>query len=132
MRAAFPNGHRFRIQMPFHAIGGSESEPDVAVIPGSARDRLTSHPTHASVIIEVSDTTLRIDRNKASLYARSGIRDFWIVNLVDATIEVYREPQVGAAATSGSFGSIQTFKRGESLSPLAAPKAVIVVDELLP
>jgi Uma2 family endonuclease len=43
--------------------------------------------------LEVSDSTLRYDRGrKSSLYARAGIRDYWIVNLVDRQVEVYRDP----------------------------------------
>jgi hypothetical protein len=43
---------------------------------------------------KVADSTLRLDRRfKSRPYARAGLRENWIVNLVDGVLEVYREPQ---------------------------------------
>jgi Uma2 family endonuclease len=118
--------------MPFHTVDGSDPEPDVAVVPGSLGDAISSHPTHAALIIEVSDTSLRIDRKKAEIYARSGIKDYWIINLVDGVVEIYRDPSPRGATTAAQYGSTFVLKRHESLSPLAAPHAVIAMSDLLP
>ena len=111
----------------------SEPEPDVAVVPGEPEDYRSSHPSRAALVVEVSESSLAFDRNdKGSVYARAGILDYWIVNLVERLLEVYREPVPDAAAPFGA-----RYARGESLdpsrreSPLAAPHASIHVRDLL-
>jgi Uma2 family endonuclease len=50
-------------------------------------------PEDVHLLIEVSDSTLADDRNcKLKLYARDGIREYWIVNLTDDQLEVHRDP----------------------------------------
>jgi Uma2 family endonuclease len=50
-------------------------------------------PADVSLLVEVSDSTLAIDReDKCRIYARAGIPTYWIVNLVDQQIEVYTSP----------------------------------------
>jgi Uma2 family endonuclease len=132
VRKAFSQSHRFRIQMPFHTIDGSDPEPDVAVVPGTLSDAINSHPTQAALIIEVSDTSLRIDRKKSELYARSGIMDFWIINLVDGVVEIFRDPSTHGATTPASYRSTFVLNKNESVSPLAAPNSMIAVSDLLP
>lgn len=77
----------------------SEPEPDLAVVRGPARRYLAQHPSPAEValLIEVSASTLDYDRDvKGPIYARSGIVVYWIINLVDARIEVYSDLVAGA------------------------------------
>ena len=131
VRAAFPNGYRIRVQMPFYTPDGSEPEPDLAVISGSASDPITSHPTQATLIVEVSDTSLRLDRAKAFLYALSRVPEYWIVNLVDGTVEIYREPAASPTAQL-HYHSIRICPHDEMISPMAAPQATIKVNDLLP
>jgi Uma2 family endonuclease len=46
-----------------------------------------------SLVIEVSDSSLGLDRNhKARIYARAGIPVYWVVNVVDKQIEVFTQP----------------------------------------
>ena len=78
----------------------SEPEPDVSVIRGNILQYMTRHPgpEDAALIIEVADTTLRLDRGrKKRIYARAGVPIYWIVNLVKFQIEVYSEPDQHAA-----------------------------------
>ena len=77
---------------------------------------------------------MSLDRNhKGSLYARARLEDYWIVNLVERVLEVYREPtEDGAAPFGWRYGSRQTLGPDASVSPLAAPDARIVVSALLP
>jgi Uma2 family endonuclease len=57
------------------------------------------HPARPALAVEVADSSLVFDReHKGSLDARAGIQDYWIVNLVDRVLEVYRERQILAAA----------------------------------
>ncbi|MEK6259253.1 MAG: Uma2 family endonuclease [Planctomycetota bacterium] len=73
----------------------SEPEPDLAVIRGTVRDYPDRHPgpNDIGLVVEVADTSLAQDRGqKKRVYARAGIVEFWIVNLIDEQIEVYFDP----------------------------------------
>ncbi len=95
---------------------------------------MTGTPTSAVLIIEVSDTTLRFDRGKkASMYAKQGIADYWIVNILGRQIEIHRDPIMDPSHKWGfRYNSIQIFKPGDTVSPLAASGVSVGVDELLP
>ncbi|HZL38538.1 MAG TPA: Uma2 family endonuclease [Tepidisphaeraceae bacterium] len=83
------------------------------------------------LVIEVSDTTLLFDRRRKSpRYARAGIRDYWIVNLLEQQLEVYRN--VVLEGKRYQYGNTTIVRRGESIAPLAAPQSPIAVDDLLP
>jgi len=93
---------RLRVQEPIILSTDSEPEPDV-VIARRSENYLSSHPVAADIllVIEVSDSTLKYDqRTKLSLYAESGISDYWIFNLVDIQLEMYSEPD---QKQTGSF-----------------------------
>ena len=93
LRVLFGENYYVRIRMPIEINEISEPEPDVVVVPGTPRDYLSEHPKTAILIVEVSDSTLAYDRTqKTSLYAKAGIADYWIVNLINCRLEVYREP----------------------------------------
>ena len=134
LRAAFGPGWEVRGQGPIALDAESEPEPDVAVVPGTVRDYREGHPTHAVLVVEVAESSLRSDRqNKGSLYARAGIADYWIVNLVDRVLEVYREPGPDPAAPFGwRYHSVTLIGLDGSVSPLAAHGRPISVVDLLP
>jgi Uma2 family endonuclease len=72
----------------------SEPEPDVAVVRGLKRAYLTRHPGPADLplVIEAADSSLERDRtHKLWIYANANIPIYWIVNLVDAQVEVYTD-----------------------------------------
>jgi Uma2 family endonuclease len=128
-------GHtRVRSQLPFALDPASEPEPDLAVVPGSPRDYLDAHPDTAQLIVEVADTTLAFARRaKGSLYARAGIAEYWIVNVSDGVLEVYRHPAEDPSARYGfAYRDTQVLRAGERVVPLAAPQAEIAVADLLP
>lgn len=112
----------------------SEPEPDVAVIKGAIRDFANAHPTEAALIVEVADSSVAYDQTvKHSLYARAGIADYWIVNLLDRQLEVYRQPIADADAKYGFFYAISEFyQAGETVRPLAVEKNVVVIGDILP
>jgi Uma2 family endonuclease len=123
----FSEGFDVLVQMPLALNDDSEPEPDLAVVRGTdPRENLVSHPTTAVLVIEVADSSLRRDRDKAALYGRAGIPDYWIVNLKDRCLEVLRDSR------DGVYRSRTVLRTGESLSPLAQPDAVIAVADLLP
>ncbi len=83
------------IQDPIKISNTSEPEPDIAILKPSPDFYTTSHPTPKDIllIIEVADSSLEYDREvKLPIYANAGIPEYWIVNLQDARIEVYKKP----------------------------------------
>jgi Uma2 family endonuclease len=131
---AFGDGYFTRWQMPFGVGESSDPEPDVAVIAGEVRDYTTTHPTSAVLIIEVADTSLAYDRTeKASLYAKAGVMEYWIVNLINRQLEVHRTP-VPARESPYGFRYVDKtiFTATEHVTPLAFPAVVIAVADLLP
>jgi Uma2 family endonuclease len=86
------------VQNPVRLDTGSEPQPDIALLKPGA-DNIgapTPHAAEVLLLIEVADSTLQDDRReKAPLYALSGVPEYWIVNLVDQVFEVYRMPQAG-------------------------------------
>ena len=114
-------------QGPIRLSGHSLPEPDVTLLrprPVSYSDA-DAEPRDVLLLIEVSDTSLRRDRViKLPLYAGAGIPEYWIVDVQGRELEVHTRP-------SGSgYGSVRTFCRGQSLSPLAFPDLRVAVDEV--
>jgi Uma2 family endonuclease len=132
LRAAFSDGWEIRGQGPLALDDESEPEPDLAVVPGTFRDYRAAHPSSPSLVIEISETSLALDRtHKGSLYARAGLVDYWIVNLPERRLEVYREPEPDATARFGwRYRSITILEPGASLSSLARPDRRILVSDL--
>jgi len=97
-------------------------------------DYVRSHPSAPALVVEIAETSLAVDReHKSSLYARAGVADYWILNLREAVLEVYRQPMPAAAAPfSREYRSVQRLAPGASISPLAAPGARIAIADLLP
>jgi Uma2 family endonuclease len=127
LQALYPRGFDIRTQMPLALGTGSEPEPDLAIVPGDPRDYIASHPTTAVLVVEVADTSLLHDRKrKAMLYARSGIPEYWLLNLVDWCLEVFLEPQ------ESGYRSRLVLKEGDSVAPLTRPRDSIPVSSLLP
>lgn len=134
LRPVFGIGWTVRAQGPIALDEDSEPEPDIAVVPGSRRDHSRAHPSHPVLIVEVADSSLAFDRaEKGSLYARAGIADYWILNLPDQVLEVYREPAAAPHAPYGHrYGATITLAPRDLVSPLAVPTAAILVASLLP
>jgi|SRR5579883_1795997 len=132
----FAAGFYVDVQQPLSVPGttpGSEPQPDVAVIPGSPRD-YTNHPTTAALLVEVADTTLFYDTTtKAELYATAAIPDYWVLDVTNRQLRVFRDPvplPVGLGATA--YQTHLILNASDSISPLAAPNASILASELLP
>jgi Uma2 family endonuclease len=134
LRRAFGAGWLVNTQDPIAADDESEPEPDVAVVPGSIRDYRDEHPATAALVVEVALTSLVFDRrHKGSLYARAGVVDYWIVNLIDRIVEVRRRPAPDPAADYGAaYQDIVIAQPGTVLTPLAKLDARIAVDDVLP
>ncbi|MBI2219486.1 MAG: Uma2 family endonuclease [Candidatus Rokubacteria bacterium] len=133
LERAFGRGYHVREEKPVALDELSEPEPDVVVVRGRLRDYRT-HPSNPLLVVEVADTSLTLDRvRKGALYARAGLADYWIVNLVDEVLEVYREPVRTPSRRGGwKYASVRLLKRNATIAPLAAPRARIRVAALLP
>jgi Uma2 family endonuclease len=84
------------------------------------------HPEDVVLLIEISDSSLRFDRKvKVPIYARSGIREVWVVDLQNAAIHIYRNPK------DNIYSSTETKQRDETVSPEACPDFVVKVSDLL-
>ncbi|MCI0545836.1 MAG: Uma2 family endonuclease [Candidatus Rokubacteria bacterium] len=134
LRAVLPRGWIVRAQMPVALDEDSEPEPDLALVPGERVDYRDAHPIRPALAVEVADSSLAFDREqKGSLYARAGIPDYWIVNLIDRTLEVYRDPGPDPAAPYGSrYQSLERLAPPATVALLALPAARIAVGDLLP
>jgi Uma2 family endonuclease len=134
LRAAFGEGWIVRIQDPVALDDESEPEPDLVVVAGGWRDYRTEHPARPVLVVEVSESSLAFDREvKGSLYARGGITDYWIVNLVDRVLEIYRAPSRDASAEFGwRYLGVEVLGPDGVASPLARPEARIAIAGLLP
>jgi Uma2 family endonuclease len=134
LRAAFGTGWVVRGQDPIATDDESEPEPDVAAVPGTRHDYRDAHPARPVLVVEVAESNLAFDRRqKGSLYARVGVADYWILNLVKRVLEVYREPVPSRSARFGwRYASVQMVRSEASATPLAAPGARIPVADLLP
>lgn len=134
LEAAFGGGWVVRPQGPIGLDEESEPEPDVAVVAGGPEDYRGAHPSRPALTVEVAESTLGSDRErKGSLYARAGLPDYWILNLKDCVLEVYREPAPDPSAPFGwRYARRECFDSFAHVSPLAAPGASILVGDLLP
>jgi Uma2 family endonuclease len=99
LRAVLPEGWHLRNQAAI-TLASSEPEPDLSIVRGSRADYRVQHPQADDVasVIEVADTTLRTDRLKARIYASAGIPEYWIINLPQRCVAVFRSPDVSARA----------------------------------
>ena len=115
-----------RPQLPLTLGERNEPEPDLAVVrtDATSEDR---HPQTAVLVVEVAGDSLRRDRRvKAALYARSGVPEYWIVNLEARVVEVLSDPD----ATTGSYQRTRAWSMAETLSSEALPQVTFPVAAL--
>lgn len=134
LTAVFGSAWHARLHSPLALDAESEPEPDIAVVTGAPRDYLGTHPATAALVVEVADSSLGLDRRtKGSLYARAGLLDYWIVNLVEGVVEVYRDPlPMGDAPNGWGYRSVVVHRPPAAVAPLAVPDRRIRVADLLP
>ena len=134
LRAALGRGWVVRSQGPIALDDESEPEPDVSIAPGVRRDYTRGHPARPALVVEVAESSLAFDReHRGSLYARARLDDYWILNLNERVLEIYRGPVADPAAPFGSrYGSRHTLGPEASAAPLVEPAARIRVSDLLP
>ena len=134
LRAALQPGWLVRSQGPLELGDESEPEPDVAVTRGDRRSYSRRHPSRPALVVEVADSSLAFDReHKGGLYARARLDDYWIVNLVERVLEIYRRPVADPSAPFGwRYASREVLSAESFVELLAVPGARISVSDLLP
>jgi len=134
LRGVLGDAWQIDSQLPIALDADSEPEPDVAVVPCDAGAYRDAHPSRAVLIVEVAEASYRVDHEyKASLYARAGIADYWIIDLVRNALEVHRDPEMSAEAPCGwRYRSVVTLHPPATVAPLLMPGASIPVADLLP
>ena len=127
LRPLVPDGHDLRSQMPLALDDRSEPEPDVAIVPGAPRQHILAHPSRALLVVEVSESSLGLDRTlKQRIYARNAVPEYWVVNLVEAALEVHRDPR------GDGYRERRVLKAGATIEPLPCPSTALAVADLLP
>jgi Uma2 family endonuclease len=134
LRRVFSTGFVIRGENPLVLGRTTDPVPDLAVVAGSTRDYATAHPVTAVLVVEVADSSLDYDTTtKASLYASAGIADYWVVDLVNRRIIVFRDPQTDATQPFGArYATVTAHAPGQAVSPLAAPGSSVTVGEVMP
>jgi Uma2 family endonuclease len=128
----FGPGYSVRTQSPILIATDpkpSVPQPDIVVAKGDWREYRSRKPGPGDIelLVEIADSTLSGDRGiKAALYASAGIPEYWIVNLVDVQLEVYREP------SGAGYAECTILRPGESIEPRSTPgKSLAIADFLL-
>lgn len=136
LEAAFGLGFWVREQKPLDVNTANDPEPDVVVVPGDPRTYSRSptapHASTALVVVEVADTTLTQDTStKPELYATAGVLDYWVLDVVNNVLRVFRDPYLLPGGTK-TFRSHTTLTAGDTVTLLAVPNTPIPVADLLP
>ena len=112
-----------RVQLPLAVGNDSQPEPDIALVPvGAYRDH---HPENAFLVIEVAETSLAADREKAGVYSEGGIAEYWIIDTQHELVEVRTD------IVDGVYTRVTPYRRGQTLAPLSFPDVSLAVSDLL-
>lgn len=133
LRAVMPAGFFVRPQLPIALDDESEPEPDLAVVAGRPGDYRDAHPVRPVLIVEIAESSLEFDRaHKGSVYARAGIAEYWIVDVVSGVLEVFRDPQRDPTAPFGwSYGTVISLDASATVTPIAFGGRAIRVANLV-
>jgi Uma2 family endonuclease len=105
LRARLPAAWRIRVQSAI-TTADSEPEPDLAVVRAPLSRYFAAHPTARDIglVIEVADSSLERDRHeKGPIYAAAGIAHYWILNVVNQSVEIYSDPSASGYQTHADF-----------------------------
>jgi Uma2 family endonuclease len=116
------------VQNPVVLNDFSEPEPDISILRLRGDFYGAAHPTATDVllVIEVADTSFAYDHEiKLPAYARSGIPEVWLVDLPAETVGVHTE------LLNGSYRTVRSYRRGDSITPLHFPDLSIEIASIL-
>ena len=109
------------------SLANSEPEPDIAIVRLPDTRYLKHHPYPEDIywLVEVADTTLSYDLDvKRKLYAASGINEYWVINVSERQLTVFRDLQ------DNNFLTQNTVSHG-IIHPTDFPTVAIEVHKLV-
>src|SRR5207249_405048 len=107
----------------------NEPEPDLIVLKRDLSHFTNENPRpeDLQLVVEVADSTLGFDlTTKASLYARAGIVEYWVLDIAGRRMIAHRDPK------AGRYASVAAYSSEESVSPLAAPNSYFRIKDAFP
>ena len=107
-------------------LADSMPEPDLAVVLGQVEDHIAVHPTTAVLAVEVSISSLDLDKEKATLYAEANIAEYWIVIGEQKVVEVYTIPQ------NGLYTQRRRYSQAETITSATLPGLTVDLAALFP
>jgi Uma2 family endonuclease len=116
------------VQDPVELGDWSEPQPDIVLLEWREDCYASAAPTGKDVVllVEVADSSVGYDRGvKAPLYARQGIREYWLLDLPGGILEIYRQPR------PAGYKTVRRLRRGDSVAMEAFPDVVFSVSDLL-
>ncbi|MFN0124074.1 MAG: Uma2 family endonuclease [Blastocatellia bacterium] len=117
-----------RVQNPVELSAFSEPQPDITILKQRDDFYTSGHPLPEDVFlaIEVADTTLATDRTqKIPAYARGGIGEVWLVDLIGDRIEVHSQPN------QGIYQEVRIILRGQKVTSITIPQLILRADDIL-
>jgi Uma2 family endonuclease len=129
LRDQLGNTALVRTQDPIQLDDFSEPEPDLAIVRGTVLDYADRHPRpdQVDLIVEVADSTLKQDCEiKDKLYAQAGIADYWVLDLKNRQLHIFRNP------TPTGYTSHLILTSPNQASPLAFPSIALTLTSILP
>lgn len=106
------------VQSPLALGPRDEPEPDVMLVRTDWSPRTAPKAADAQLVVEVSEATLRFDRGQKRVrYARAGVPEVWVVDVIGGTVEVARRP----VEAEGVYAEVQRLGRAEALTVAAFP-----------
>jgi len=118
-----PAGFTARMEQPL-TLADSEPEPDISVVRGQDSDFKRSHPTTASLVVEIAVSSPDLDRELAALYAEAGVEEYWIVLAHEQAMEVHRLP------VAGVYQEKTTVATGGTARSASVPGVTVSLDDL--
>lgn len=104
----------------------SKPQPDICWVRERDYSSRAPHPDDILLVIEIADSSIDYDRAaKLAAYAQANLPEYWIVNLVEQQVEVYREPK------GLDYSHKQVLKGDNVISPLALPAVKTTARQLL-
>ncbi len=119
---------RIRIQNPLVLSDFSEPQPDIMILKyrKDAYGNKLPRPDDVFLLVEVGEMSVEKDRQmQLPLYARAGIREVWLIDLVNEVVERYLEP------AKEQYRRIERFEIGDEISPQAFPEFRLSVNDIL-
>lgn len=126
LREKFKGFAKIRESHPV-TLDNSEPEPDIAIVrlPKTIYKEHHPYPEDIYLLIEVSRSTLKLDlQTKSKIYARNGIPEYWIIDLVNKKLIVHTQP------SDNSYAQVVEYKSG-SITPQAFPNVAIPLEQIL-